>query len=282
MWIIVFLIFGPFIYCIVSIIVDFIVDSVSDKADEIKRKKYYGEEELIFINTYKNDNISNEDIMLLFNSQIKKYKQRYYTIDYKIFEKKEEQNYAWSIKTTKQTFGWGIVYNIVFNFSNGWVYLSFSNNEFSSGKKLSLEYYLYGNDCGTVSIENTLNTCRDEAKIIWKTNGMEPVENTPFNYIPISGSNRSSSNHKRTKNQRKEEKSSRENTAQFDLMSFYRNLLGLKLRFTHDELKKSYREAVGKYHPDRYGASSSRDRENAEMLMKQVNEAYEKLKEIAE
>jgi DnaJ-class molecular chaperone len=54
------------------------------------------------------------------------------------------------------------------------------------------------------------------------------------------------------------------------------------LHFSHDELKKCYREAVGKYHPDRYGSSSLRDRENAEMLMKQVNEAYEKLKVFAE
>jgi preprotein translocase subunit Sec63 len=96
-------------------------------------------------------------------------------------------------------------------------------------------------------------------------NGRKPAKYSPFNYIPLSESYRSS----------------QEDSSQFDPASFYRNLLGLKLHFTHDELKKSYREAIGKYHPDRYGASSPRDRENAEMLMKQVNEAYEKLKKIA-
>jgi len=262
MWLI-FLIFGPIIYLIVSCV----VDSISDKANEIKRKKYHGEEEISFFTTYNNDNISNEDIMFIFTSQIKKYRQYYFTIDYKVLNDKEKQEHAWSINTTKQTFGWGIIYNIQFRFSNGWIQLFFSNSEFSSGGKSSLRYYLAEYNFGAIFIESTLNTCRDEAKIIWKMNGMEPAGNLPFNYIPLSGSTRSSSH---------------ENTTQSDLVSFYRNLLGLRLSFSHDELKKSYREAVGKYHPDRYGSSSPRDRENAEMLMKQVNEAYEKLKEIAE
>jgi hypothetical protein len=259
----VLIIFGPFIYFIVS----FIADYVSYKGKEIKRKKYYGEEELINISTYQNNNISYEDIMLIFYTQIKKYRQRYFIIDYKLFDKKNEQNYAWSIKTAKQTYGWGVIYNIQFNFSNGWVYLSFSNNQFSLGDKGAREYYSFRYDFGTLEIANTLKICRDEAKIIWKMNGREPAEYSPFNYIPLSESYRSS----------------QENTTQFDfdMASFYRNLLGLKLHFSYDELKKSYREAIGKYHPDRYGASSPRDRENAEMLMKQVNEAYENLKKIA-
>jgi len=262
MWLI-FLIFGPIIYLIVSCV----VDSISDKANEIKRKKYHGEEEISFFTTYNNDNISNEDIMFLFTSQIKKYRQRYFIIKYKVINEKEQQEHAWSIYTTKQTFGWGIIYNIQLRFSNGWIKLLFSNSRFISEEESSMEYYLSEYNFGTVFIESTLSTCRDEAKIIWKMNGMEPAGNLPFNYIPLKGSTRSSSH---------------ENTIQFDLVSFYRNLLGLKLRFSHDELKKSYREAVGKYHPDRYGSSSPRDRENAEMLMKQVNEAYGKLKEVAE
>jgi len=262
MWFIILLFFGLIIYMIVSLV----VDSISDKANAIKREKYYGEKEISFFTTYENDNISNEDIMLLFISQIKKYRQRHFIIEYNVFNDKEKQEHAWSINTTKQIYGWGIIYNIQFRFSNGWVSLSFSNREFFQREKVSLEYYLAGIDFGAKFIEATLNMCRDEAKIIWKANGKEPVGNLPFNYIFLSGSNKSSSH---------------EDTTQFDLVSFYRNLLGLKLRFSHDELKKSYREAVGKYHPDRYGASSSRDRENAEMLMKQVNDAYEKLKEIA-
>ena len=151
------------------------------------------------------------------------------------------------------------------HFSNGWVYLSFSDNQFVSGEKGAQKYYLYGYDFGTTEIENKLKTCRDEAKILWKMNGREPAEYPPFNFIPLS----------------ENYKSSQDNTSQFDPASFYRNLLGLKLHFSLDELKKSYREAIGKYHPDRYSASSPRDRENAEMLMKQVNEAYENLKKFA-
>ena len=270
MVVIILLLFGPIIYLIVS----YIVDGISNKANTIKRKKYHGEEELNYFTAYNNDNITKEDIMRLFIFQLKKYRQCYYVIDYKIYKGKNEQNYAWSIKTTKQTFGWGVVFNVRFHFSNGWVYLSFSNTNFYSGGNISLHYYLEGRDFGTAYIESILNTCRDEAKIIWEINGIEPTECLPFNYIPLSDSNRSSSNNNQNKNQ-KREKSSEKNKAQFDLISFYRNLLGLKLCFSHDELKKSYREAVGKYHPDRYCTSSSRDQENAEMLMKQVNEAYE-------
>ena len=87
----------------------------------------------------------------------------------------------------------------------------------------------------------------------------------------------------KNRNSSKERKeTSPRNFIQLDLASFYRSLLGLKLNFTHAELKKSYHEAVGKYHPDRYCNSSSRDRKNAEVLMKQVNEAYKNLKEFAE
>jgi len=71
------------------------------------------------------------------------------------------------------------------------------------------------------------------------------------------------------------------NSSETDLLPFYRSLIGLKLRFSKAELKNAYREAVVKYHTDHYGTSSPRDRENAGILMKQINEAYEKLKKIA-
>ena len=75
---------------------------------------------------------------------------------------------------------------------------------------------------------------------------------------------------------------SQENPINSDLIAFYRNLLGLRLRFTHNELKLAYRDAVIKYHPDRYNTSEPRYKENAEILMKQINEAHETLKRIAE
>jgi len=63
-----------------------------------------------------------------------------------------------------------------------------------------------------------------------------------------------------------------------DSLSIYRNLLGLAPRFTGEELKAAYRNAAAIYHPDRYASATRRDRENAEDLMKKVNEAYECLK----
>ena len=174
MMIVAFIFFGPIIYLIVS----YIIDGISDKINESKRYKYYGEEELINITTYNNKNITKDDIMILFNSQLQKYKQHNYSLSYKIFTGKDEQNYAWLIKTTRHTYGWGFVYKIRFEFSNGWLSLSFSDA---------------GSKSGTSYIESILNACRDEASIMWKMNGKEPTECSPFNYIPISDSNRLSS-----------------------------------------------------------------------------------------
>jgi len=255
------LFFSPFIYLIVSCV----VDSISDKVNEIKRKKYYGEEELVNFTTFNDSSVTNDDIILLFFSQFRKYWQLKYVLNYKIYTGRDEQNYAWSVKSTKQSYGWGNIYNIRFHFSNGWISISYSNKDFYSNGSISLPYYCEGRDFGTPCIENTMKMCKDEAKSMWKIYGKVPTEYLPFNYIPLSNEN----------------KSSEENKTQFELMSFYRNLLGLKLKFSYNELKKSYREAVGRYHPDRYSTSSLRDRENAEMLMKQVNEAYETLKGIA-
>jgi len=295
MWIVIFLYLGPIIYFLVSII----VDSVSDKIKGSKCKKYYGEEEIIYVTTYNNNNITPNDIMLLFSYQFMMHIDSYYIIKYKVFNDIREQNYAWSVRTTKQTYGWGIIYNIRFHFSNGWVYLSFSDKKFISNGQSSHMYFSpdYSINLGTGDIDRILDVCREESKIKWKMNGRDPKGNFPFNFIPLSNnvssssnnnystssnnaSNGTSSNSNKT-NKKKEEKSSYENTTKSDLLSFYRNLLGLKLKFSREELKKSYHEAIKKYHPDRYSASSQRDRANAEMLMKQVNEAYEKLKVLA-
>jgi hypothetical protein len=65
-----------------------------------------------------------------------------------------------------------------------------------------------------------------------------------------------------------------------DSLALYRNLLGLRPGFTSNELKAAYHDAAVKYHPDRYAAASRRDRENAESVMKQINEAYAILKAV--
>ena len=66
-----------------------------------------------------------------------------------------------------------------------------------------------------------------------------------------------------------------------DSLAMYRSLLGLGPRFTGEELKTAYRNAAAVYHPDRYAAAARKERENAEVLMKKVNEAYECLKTAA-
>ena len=281
MWILLIM-FSPLIYLIVS----YIFDYVSDIEKEAKRKKYYGEEELFHLNTYQNKNISEDDIMNQFLTQIKRYRKTYYNLTYKVFCENEKQNYAWSVRVTKDVFGWGQIYNVRFHFSNGWVMFQTSNVQFTSNGISANYYYVYtGYDLGSYEIDNNLSRCLDEARIMWKKNGKNPAGNRPFNFILVENSHyESKKKFDGSANQNKESSSkdsSWENPKQQDLLVFYRNLLGLKLNFTSDELKKSYHKAAGRYHPDSYGTSSKRDRENAEMLMKQINEAYESLKTLA-
>ena len=242
MWIGIFLFFGPIIYYFVSII----VDSISKKIKSAEWEKYYGEEEIIYVTTYNTNNITPNDIMLLFSYQFMLHIDSYYNIKYKVFNYIKDQNYAWSVRTTKKTYGWGIIYNIRFHFSNGWVLLSFSDGKFISGGQLSHMYFSpdYALNFGAGNIERTLDACREESKIKWKMNGKEPKDNLPFNYIPLINKVSSSSNNNygtssnntnygkssncNKTNKQKEEKSSYENTINSDLLSFYRNLLGLK------------------------------------------------------
>jgi len=59
--------------------------------------------------------------------------------------------------------------------------------------------------------------------------------------------------------------------------SSYEKLLGLIPGYTKADLKKAYRKASSKYHPDKHpGASESKLKELQEMQAR-VNEAYEKL-----
>lgn len=90
--------------------------------------------------------------------------------------------------------------------------------------------------------------------------------------------NTNNSHNERTSNKKIEH----ENTSTpVDTLSLYRNLLGLGQRFTADELKTAYHHTAAKFHPDHYASASPSERQNAEDLMKKVNEAYERLKPSA-
>ena len=59
-------------------------------------------------------------------------------------------------------------------------------------------------------------------------------------------------------------------------MNFY-ELLGISKEATKDEIKKKYREMAKKYHPDRYVNSTKEEKEKAENMFKDINNAYEVL-----
>ncbi|MBN2014965.1 MAG: DnaJ domain-containing protein [Candidatus Altiarchaeota archaeon] len=63
-----------------------------------------------------------------------------------------------------------------------------------------------------------------------------------------------------------------EDTVDFRRINEARKTLGLGESATLEEIKKSYRELVKKYHPDKY---SKVKKKRSEKQMKEVNEAYE-------
>jgi DnaJ-class molecular chaperone len=54
--------------------------------------------------------------------------------------------------------------------------------------------------------------------------------------------------------------------------------LGLPPDFSRAQLKAAYRAMAAQYHPDRYSQAPVQERQNAEEMMKKINEAYHVLK----
>jgi flagellar biosynthesis/type III secretory pathway M-ring protein FliF/YscJ len=63
-----------------------------------------------------------------------------------------------------------------------------------------------------------------------------------------------------------------------DTRAVYRALLDLPPDFTQDALRERYRFLAKRYHPDQAASAPPEERRQAEEMMKQLNEAYEKLK----
>ena len=55
------------------------------------------------------------------------------------------------------------------------------------------------------------------------------------------------------------------------------NILGVSKSATEDEIKKAYRKAAIKYHPDRQTGKSDAEKKEAEEKFKDISHAYEVL-----
>jgi len=78
-------------------------------------------------------------------------------------------------------------------------------------------------------------------------------------------------------NDKKQEKEKYSNGYSKDNPNRYYAILGVSKNITKDELKKVYYKLVKKYHPDKFENSSKKEKEKAENMMKDINEAYEYL-----
>ena len=75
-------------------------------------------------------------------------------------------------------------------------------------------------------------------------------------------------------NDNKQEKEKYSNGYSKDNPNRYYAILGVNKNITKDELKKVYYKLVKKYHPDKFENSSKKEKEKAENMMKDINEAY--------
>ena len=57
----------------------------------------------------------------------------------------------------------------------------------------------------------------------------------------------------------------------------YYEVLGISKGASEDEIKKAYRKAAMKYHPDKFSNASEQEKKDAEEKFKEVNEAYQVL-----
>ena len=55
----------------------------------------------------------------------------------------------------------------------------------------------------------------------------------------------------------------------------YYEVLGISKGASEDEIKKAYRKAAMKYHPDKFRNASDKEKKEAEEKFKEVNEAYQ-------
>ncbi|WP_195340137.1 DnaJ domain-containing protein [Fusobacterium sp. 1001295B_180824_G3] len=78
-------------------------------------------------------------------------------------------------------------------------------------------------------------------------------------------------------NDNKQEKEKYSNGYSKDNPNRYYSILGVSKNVTKEDLKKAYYELVKKYHPDKFENSSKKEKEKAENMMKDINEAYEYL-----
>jgi curved DNA-binding protein CbpA len=59
-----------------------------------------------------------------------------------------------------------------------------------------------------------------------------------------------------------------------DPLKPYRALFGLPPGFSQGQLKSAYRSLAAQYHPDRYESAPAKERQNAEEMMKKINDTY--------
>jgi hypothetical protein len=67
-----------------------------------------------------------------------------------------------------------------------------------------------------------------------------------------------------------------------DSLAPHRELFGLSVQYTEAELKSKYRTLAAKYHPDHNSTAGKRKKQNAEDMMKRINEGYAILKKNIE
>ena len=59
----------------------------------------------------------------------------------------------------------------------------------------------------------------------------------------------------------------------------YYDVLGVSKDASDSEIKKAYRKAAMKYHPDKFSGADEKEKHEAEVKFKEINDAYQVLSE---
>lgn len=102
------------------------------------------EKQLKYYTTYQTS-LTNEDIMKSFVNEVRTYLQRYdsygcyYWVGFEVYQKKDEQNYAWGTATYEKVYQWGTVYAISLLISNANLEVKFCNRSFNANGQSARE-----------------------------------------------------------------------------------------------------------------------------------------------
>jgi hypothetical protein len=277
-----------FIIVLIIIFISPILIAVLVRAKNIKQANEYTTEQLVYLTTFQNNNISNEDIMKLFSGQCHLYLSQpaYCIYSYKVYQEEDKQNYAWHVKTVKNVYSWGTFYNIEFFFSNGFFTLEVSNQHFNRDGKESR--FCNQNMNILMEIDIALSACCQQAFLMWKMYKKQPMQQgqwagTPFSFFRLVDNEYATMSEVKNdfeENRNNDSKKINSKNNKSIPNDIYELLKVFDVEYPNtdmDLLKRNYHNMLSRYHPDKVEHLGDDLKKIANQRTKEIIEAYNKV-----